>query len=446
MKVLILAAGIGKRMSGRGIHTPKPLLKLFGIPLIEHTLRKLLAYGFSSSDIVVVYHSDEVGEFLRSKFPSIGLIHNSLPKKGNGYSLFLARERIDEDFVLLMSDHYYADGFFEILTEAISGSCSEDESSETYSTIVFVSRECTSPEEATKVRVDDDRVVEIGKELKRYDYYDTGFFICKKGIFDYIVNLINNDEIQLYSVMNEVAKDGKLSYVCVDDFWIDIDTPEDAAQAKRLLKSGLQKADDGCISRHLNRRLSTRLTEQLSRFDSITPNHLTILSFSIGLLSSAIFFSGNVLLGGVMAQVCSVVDGCDGELARLKSMKTRFGGVFDAVTDRYVDVFILLGMLWAYGLDWKGVAAFFLAVTGSVLFSYTWHQTGIRVPFAGRDVRLFIIMVGALLSQCIGYLSTSGGAETLSTGVILLTMLSIGLLTHTGVVVSLVRLRGLFHR
>lgn len=432
MKALILAAGLGERMREGGIHTPKPLLKLFGISLIEHTVRKLLSHGFSSADIVVVYHFEEVGRFLRSNYPSIVLIHNPLPEKGNGYSLFLARERIDDDFVLLMSDHYYGDGFFELLQDGLR--ISEGGDTEAHAALVFVSGRCTRPEEATKVRVDGESVVEIGKKLEKYDYCDTGFFVCRRDVFDYVLNLINTDEIQLYLVMNEVAREGRLGYVCVDEAWIDVDTPEDMREAKRLVRSELQKSSDGYVSRHLNRRLSSRLTELFSRFDSITPNHLTFLSFLVGMLSAALFFYGGVLVGGLMAQACSIVDGCDGELARLKSMKTEFGRVLDAVTDRYVDVFILLGMLWAHGLDWLGVGAFFLAATGSVLFSYTWHHTKVRVPLAGRDVRLFVIMLGALLSHFMGHLSIDASVWAL-----LLTMLSIGILTHVGVVVSLVR-------
>ena len=51
-------------------------------------------------------------------------------------------------------------------------------------------------------------------------------------------------------------------------------------------------------------------------------------------------------LGGLLAQLASVVDGCDGEVARLKFHESAYGGWFGAVLDRYADAFLLLGLTW----------------------------------------------------------------------------------------------------
>jgi len=54
MKVMLLAAGKGTRMLPLTEHTPKPLLKVGGISLIEHQLRKLASAGFHE---VVINHA-----------------------------------------------------------------------------------------------------------------------------------------------------------------------------------------------------------------------------------------------------------------------------------------------------------------------------------------------------------------------------------------------------
>ena len=51
-------------------------------------------------------------------------------------------------------------------------------------------------------------------------------------------------------------------------------------------------------------------------------------------------------LGGLIAQFASIIDGCDGENARLKFLKSDFGGWFDAVLDRYADALLLFGLTW----------------------------------------------------------------------------------------------------
>lgn len=54
MKAMILAAGLGKRMRPLTLSTPKPLLKIAGVPLIEYHVRRLVSAGF---DEIVINHS-----------------------------------------------------------------------------------------------------------------------------------------------------------------------------------------------------------------------------------------------------------------------------------------------------------------------------------------------------------------------------------------------------
>lgn len=54
MKAMILAAGKGERMRPLTLHTPKPLLPVGGVPLIEHHIRALAAAGFTE---LVINHA-----------------------------------------------------------------------------------------------------------------------------------------------------------------------------------------------------------------------------------------------------------------------------------------------------------------------------------------------------------------------------------------------------
>ena len=170
---------------------------------------------------------------------------------------------------------------------------------------------------------------------------------------------------------------------------------------------------EGLVSRHLNRKISRPLARWLVR-TPVTPNQVSLVSFVIALASLGLFLGGYNLWAGLAAQVSSIVDGVDGDLARLKNMATRFGGYFDAVLDRYADVAILAGFAyWSYAFEarWSsGVVGTvgLLAIVGALMVSYTRARAeaslgfrfhGLAASLASRDARLLLIMIGAVLGQ-----------------------------------------------
>ncbi len=408
---VILAAGFGRRM---GSTVPKPLIPLFGMPIIEHTIRALKQ---KNCRIIVVYSDERIANYLRNKFPDIILVKNPHPEKENGYSLFLAEKYVNGDFFLFMGDHYFGDEFFEKCGKIY------------YYTTAFVSKFSLDPDEATKVAVSGRNVVDIGKKLENYTYFDTGMFYCKKEIFDYARKMVSErDTVPLSSIFKEMASSELLAYEVVHDDWIDIDTPRELKMAEEIIKRRIMKGEDGIIAKYINRKISLAISKKIIRYEFLTPNILTLISFLLGMLSAAMFFLSLPLLGGIMAQITSIVDGCDGEVARIKKMKSEFGGALDSITDRYVDIFIVLGMAYAYGINLLSFLALFTAATGVIIFSYTWHKTSVRFRVGGRDLRLFVIMLGGILS-------------VISQDALIITLLFVGILSHICAVSSLLLFR-----
>ncbi len=167
---------------------------------------------------------------------------------------------------------------------------------------------------------------------------------------------------------------------------------------------------DGFISKYINRKLSEPAARILSR-TRLTPNQVSWGAFGIALLSFISFILGQNIIGGLLAQLSSIVDGIDGSLARLKDMSSVFGGFLDSVLDRYADILIVLGMvLWSLSYEsYSGIwLVGFLAIVGTLSVSYTRARIGSKYrpifdrglpSLASRDIRLFLIMLGGITGQ-----------------------------------------------
>jgi len=167
---------------------------------------------------------------------------------------------------------------------------------------------------------------------------------------------------------------------------------------------------DGYISKYVNRKASEPMARLLAR-TRITPNQITWAAFGIALASFISFIFGWNIIGGLLAQLSSIVDGVDGSLARLKGMATTFGGFLDSVLDRYADVLILLGLtLWSIANEnYPGIwLAGSLAIAGTICISYTRARIDADhrhlfdrglASIASRDIRLMLIMLGAVSGQ-----------------------------------------------
>jgi phosphatidylglycerophosphate synthase len=169
---------------------------------------------------------------------------------------------------------------------------------------------------------------------------------------------------------------------------------------------------EGPVSRYINRRFS-RLIAQALRPTFVTPNQVSLAAFLIALSSLACFILDQVIVAGALIQVSSIVDGADGDLARLQKTESRFGAVFDAALDRYADAAIAGGMaLWAWSHGSVAAEAAFsaglAALTGFLMVSYSRARMekegfgsllGGPALLASRDIRLLVAAIGSMLGQ-----------------------------------------------
>ena len=118
----------------------------------------------------------------------------------------------------------------------------------------------------------------------------------------------------------------------------------DAIERRFLRNSG--KSQDGPVSRYLNRPISRAVTRMLLRFPT-TPNGWTWLIFPIPIIAALVLCQGtygSFVWGMALFQIFSILDGCDGEIARAKFMESEKGRRLDEVFDILSNIFLVLGV------------------------------------------------------------------------------------------------------
>jgi phosphatidylglycerophosphate synthase len=210
-----------------------------------------------------------------------------------------------------------------------------------------------------------------------------------------------------------------------------IDTPRDVADAEAWLLRNLIKQREGFMSRHFERRISLALTRRLAA-STLTPNAITVVSAMIGLASAPFFLSSAPawqLAGALLFLAHSILDGCDGELARLKFLQSRGGAVLDFWGDNvvHVAVFASIAIGWsrAVGTAWPlvpgALAAAATLASAAVMFERTVEDRPATTEspaarlvdaLAGRDFIYVLILASAFGKAAWFLVAAAAGTPT----------------------------------
>jgi len=177
---------------------------------------------------------------------------------------------------------------------------------------------------------------------------------------------------------------------------------EDIPKAETWLLRRLVKSSESFMSRHVERPISLAISRKLV-WTSLTPNAMTFISLAIGLMSAPFFLSsqpGIQFTGGMLFLTHSILDGCDGELARLKFQESRWGGLLDFWGDNLVHIviFLCMGLGWSFSLQsswplWLSASA----ILGTLGSAWTVYRQTMQPKF--RTGPLFTSVVRSTTSR-----------------------------------------------
>jgi CDP-L-myo-inositol myo-inositolphosphotransferase len=108
----------------------------------------------------------------------------------------------------------------------------------------------------------------------------------------------------------------------------------------------MSKPQDGFVSRFLNRPISRRITRVLLKF-SVRPGVWTISIFVLPIIACVFFVRGDyvsIVIGAAIFQAFSILDGCDGEIARARNLESKFGERLDQFCDFLASLLYVLAL------------------------------------------------------------------------------------------------------
>lgn len=237
MRAVILAAGLGERLLPLTKTSPKPLTPVLGKPLLGYTIETLKEVGVEDIIVVTGYLSHTIREYFGdgSKFHvKIRYAYNPVYKNGNGTSLKAAQELLAEDeaFLLLMSDHLID---VNIVNKALRNVERRP--------LLCVDRQPRYPsqiKDATRVLVNSEGyIVNIGKDIIRWNGVDTGVFLLENDIFEVMEQAEKlSHSVTISDCINGMITNGNPLWACDASrlFWLDVDTFDDLKNAGWMLQ------------------------------------------------------------------------------------------------------------------------------------------------------------------------------------------------------------------
>ncbi len=227
MKLVIIAAGRGSRISSISKGLPKILIEVFNKTLLEHIIQNSITVGISDIVIVTGHNSDIIHDFIsNNKFDiNIELAYNDDWNLPNGISVLASKNNIPQnhDFMISMSDHFYNDDLLLKIKNSDLTNITVNVGADYKTDAIH------DPDDAMKLIIDrnSNSISQMSKDLLKYNAVDCGIFKCKYEFFSILQEAKDSGKYSLSDACNILINNQGLGGVNIENsIWIDIDTPE----------------------------------------------------------------------------------------------------------------------------------------------------------------------------------------------------------------------------
>lgn len=141
-------------------------------------------------------------------------------------------------------------------------------------------------------------------------------------------------------------------------WWQKLDATDGAlSQAADKIFSTIRQKTEGWVAPLINKPISFWISRRLVQ-TGVTPNQITAVNLALAGLGAFLLAwpsYGGRLIGAFIMYLTSILDGCDGEVARLKCLRSPFGAWFDTVADDLANNLFFIGLFSGLYLSAKNL-------------------------------------------------------------------------------------------
>lgn len=250
MKVVLLAGGLGTRLSEETVLKPKPMVEIGGMPILWHIMKIYSAYGFNDFIICLGYKGYVVKEYFANYFlhksdVTIDLVKNSMEvhdSQAEPWKITLVdtgNESMTGGRIKRIQQHTenkpflltYGDGVSDVnITELLKFHLDNRK----YCTVTAVQ----PSGRFGAINMDAESQVKSFMEKPKGDgaWINGGFFVCEPEIFNYIKD--GDSTIWEREPMEMIAEEGQMVAFKHDKFWKPMDTLRDKMELEEEWNQG----------------------------------------------------------------------------------------------------------------------------------------------------------------------------------------------------------------
>ncbi|MCG7375024.1 nucleotidyltransferase family protein [Pseudomonas luteola] len=221
MKAMILAAGRGERLRPLTLHTPKPLVKACGVPLIEYQIRALKAAGFNDFVINHAWLGQQIEDYLQDGSRlGVSIVYSPEGEPlETGGGIFKALPLLGKEPFLVANGDIWTDYDYRPL-QLTAGDLAH---------LILVDNPLHHPE--GDFFLSNGRVVEAGEACDRFTY--SGIAILHPDLF----RTCEAGAFKLAPVLRAAIAEGRVSGTLHTGRWVDVGTHERLAEVEQLIEA-----------------------------------------------------------------------------------------------------------------------------------------------------------------------------------------------------------------